>query len=50
VAHDFALLDDSMPYRIEFGEPNQSLCVAIAPATIKAYLPAPGVCADTHAR
>ena len=39
---DFALLDDSMPYRIDFDEPNQSLCVAISPATIKAYLPAPG--------
>jgi AraC-like DNA-binding protein len=41
-AGDFALLDDSMPYRIDFEEPNQSLCVAISPATIKAYLPTPG--------
>lgn len=38
---DFALLDDSLPYRMEFDEPNQSLCVAIAPSTIKIYLPAP---------
>jgi AraC-like DNA-binding protein len=38
---DFALLDDSVPYRIEFHEPNRALCVAISPATIKAYLPAP---------
>lgn len=38
---DFALLDDSVPYRMEFGEPNRSLCVSIAPATIKAYLPTP---------
>lgn len=41
-AEDFALLDDSIPYRIEFDEPNESLWVAIAPATIRAYLPAPG--------
>jgi AraC-like DNA-binding protein len=39
---DFALLDDSVPYRIDFDERNRSLCVAIAPATIKAYLPTPG--------
>ena len=38
---DFALLDDSLPYRIEFDEPNRSLCVAIAPSTIKIYLPVP---------
>lgn len=38
---DFALLDDSLPYRMEFDEPNRSLCVAIAPSTIKSYLPAP---------
>jgi AraC-like DNA-binding protein len=38
---DFALLDDSMPYRIEFDEPNRSLCVAIAPSVLKAYLPTP---------
>jgi AraC-like DNA-binding protein len=38
---DFALLDDSLPFRIEFDEPNQSLYVAIAPSTIKIYLPAP---------
>lgn len=38
---DFALLDDSVPYRMEFDEPNGSLCVAIAPPTIKTYLPTP---------
>jgi AraC-like DNA-binding protein len=38
---DFALLDDSVPYRMEFGEPNRSLCVSVAPDTIKAYLPTP---------
>jgi AraC-like DNA-binding protein len=38
---DFALLDDSVPYRLDFDEPNGALCVAIAPATMKAYLPTP---------
>jgi AraC-like DNA-binding protein len=38
---DFALVDDSVPYRIEFDEPNRALCVAMSPATIKTYLPAP---------
>jgi AraC-like DNA-binding protein len=38
---DFALLDDALPYRMEFDEPNQSLHVSIAPSAIKLYLPAP---------
>jgi AraC-like DNA-binding protein len=38
---DFALLDDSVPYRIGFDEPNRALCVAMSPATIKTYLAAP---------
>jgi AraC-like DNA-binding protein len=38
---DFTLLDDSVPYRMEFGEPNRALCVAITPGTIKDYLPTP---------
>ena len=38
---DFALFDDSLPYRLEFDEPNRSLCVAVAPSTIKLYLPVP---------
>lgn len=38
---DFALVDDSLPFRMEFDEPNRALCVAIAPSTIKSYLPAP---------
>lgn len=38
---DFALLDDALPFRMEFDEPNGALCVAIPPSTIKSYLPAP---------
>ncbi len=38
---EFALLDDSLPFRMEFQEPNRALCVAIAPSTLKSYLPAP---------
>jgi AraC-like DNA-binding protein len=38
---DFALLDDSVPYRLDFDEPTQSLCVSILPSTMKAYLPTP---------
>jgi AraC-like DNA-binding protein len=38
---DFALLDDAVPFRIDFDEPTQSLCVAVSPSTIKAYMPAP---------
>ena len=38
---DFALLDDSVPYRLDFDEPNRALCVAVKPTTIKTYLPTP---------
>jgi AraC-like DNA-binding protein len=38
---DFALLDDSFPYRFDFDEPNSVLCVSVTPTTIKAYLPTP---------
>jgi AraC-like DNA-binding protein len=38
---DFALLDDSVPYRLDFDRPTRSLCVAMLPSTMQAYLPAP---------
>jgi AraC-like DNA-binding protein len=38
---DFALLDDSVPYRLDFERPTRALCVAALPSTMQAYLPAP---------
>lgn len=38
---DFALLDDSVPYRMDFGDRHRVICAAIKPSTIKTYLPAP---------
>ena len=38
---DFTLLDDSAPYRLDFDAPTRSLCIAVPPSTMKAYLPTP---------
>jgi AraC-like DNA-binding protein len=38
---DFALLDDSVPYRLDFDGPTRALCVAMLPSTMNAYLPTP---------
>ena len=38
---DFALLDDSVPYRIAFRETNHSICLAVSPAMLRIYLPSP---------
>jgi AraC-like DNA-binding protein len=47
-AGDFALLDDSVPYRVESDESNRSLFVAVSPATLGAYLPTPASICGLH--
>lgn len=38
---DFAMLDDSAPYRIAFRETNHCVCLAVSPKMLRTYLPSP---------
>ena len=38
---DFAMLDDSAPYRLVFREPSNVICLAVSPTLLRTYLPTP---------
>jgi len=40
-AGDFAMLDDSAPYRLAFREMNHCICLAVRPTMLRTYLPSP---------